>query len=133
VLREPDGLFIRVLASMGYAPAVIEAFRRFSMNEHLPLVDAIRSGEPIWLESAKDWEERYFTAPDAYASLRDRQAWAAVPFDVDEQLRGALGLGIARARPFTDAEKQQMIDLAQHIAGELRRITPSPAGSSAAS
>ena len=57
---------------------VLEAWRRFPVEAPVPLADAVRSGEPVWLESREAWLARYPQLASDVASANGH-ASAALP------------------------------------------------------
>jgi K+-sensing histidine kinase KdpD len=50
---------LEIVASRGYDEAVLEGWHRFPLEAELPLSDAVRTKEPVYLRSVAERDERY--------------------------------------------------------------------------
>jgi integral membrane sensor domain MASE1 len=121
VLLTEDGQALEVVQASGYPPAVLSAFRRFPLAASVPLADAARTGQPVWLESAKDWRSSYPNLAQQQ-SVTGNQAAAAVPIlSGGGRPIGALGLSFASPRTLTPEEQDFILTLARQIGQALDR------------
>lgn len=116
VLEEES--FVRVLAARGYPENLLKAFTRFPVNEPVPLAEAIRTGQPVWIASAEEWSMRYPSSLSTFTSSADRQGLAAIPFEL-AATRGAMGLNFFRRQPIT-SELQDRVE--QFVHGLSERL-----------
>jgi GAF domain-containing protein len=87
-LIEPRGQTLELAASDGYVGPELETYRSVPVDGTLPICDALRSGEPIFLESPDDRQGRYPQVGDgARAGFK---SWAAIPFLLQGRPIGAL-------------------------------------------
>ena len=109
---EPD-----VIAASGY-PA--EALSRASelYRERTPIMDAIREGEPVWLEDEAVLHRRY---PMLESYPKHGRAWAVLPLQLDGRRIGALSLSYEEAGPFSPEDRSFMLLIAQQCAQALER------------
>jgi PAS domain S-box-containing protein len=113
-----DGTHFELLYETGYSEPHLGPFRRFPLDAPVPIADAARTRQPIWLESPNERNAHYPASP----TLDVRQgAWAALPLIVNERALGGLGLSFATARRFSDDDKAFMMALARHCAQALER------------
>lgn len=120
VLLNNDGINLEMAGAVGYPPAVLDAWRRFSIDTPIPLADAIRSKTAIWLESAEDWQTQY---PQliSWRAKTGHHSLAALPLLINERALGAIGLSFARARAFNEDDHVFMRALAQQYAQAIER------------
>jgi signal transduction histidine kinase len=81
---------IEIIASAGYADGLLEPFRRFPRSAHLPLADAIRTGQPVIINDSAARRDRYPELLDLGRRLGEGAA-AAVPLVVDDRVIGGIG------------------------------------------
>jgi PAS domain S-box-containing protein len=119
-LPDESGTEIEVVCAIGYPSEVLEAWHRFPVDASVPLADAVRTGEPVWLESREAWLARYPQLASAVASS-DANASAALPLAEEGRVIGALGLSFGEAREFDEEDRAFMIALAQQCGQALER------------
>jgi PAS domain S-box-containing protein len=97
----------------------VQEWLRFPLSSPVPIADAIRTSEPVWIETLAEWKSRY---PDV-AGLRPRgyRATAALPVVVNGRIAGGLGLTFARDHPFGEPERLFMHLLARQCGQALER------------
>jgi serine phosphatase RsbU (regulator of sigma subunit) len=102
----------------GFEETAMAAWRRFPLHIDAPVCDALRTGEPVYLESLDDWE-RY---PDlrgvitgAFASM------AVIPIAFGGRVFAALVLCNRTARRFMAGDRAFLAQLADQAANALER------------
>jgi signal transduction histidine kinase len=110
---------LEILGDVGFPPPVIEPWRRIPLSTPMPVTDAFRCGEPVWLNTRDEAIARY----PAFASFRDdgHRAWAALPLVGPEGTLGVLGLSFARERPLDEDDRASAVALARTLAQALER------------
>ncbi len=114
-----DGRLEKLLAFGGPEQSLDEYWRP-SLNAGMPHREALRTLQPIWLESPQQIEARYPHLEGLRARL-GVQAWAVVPFVVQERAVGALGLRFSEAHRFEPDEREFLLSLANACAQALER------------
>ncbi|HEX5724648.1 MAG TPA: PAS domain S-box protein, partial [Longimicrobiaceae bacterium] len=117
---EPGGEALEVLRAHGYPGEVVERFRRIPLDADLPLAQAVRTGEPVFLGSPEERAARYPELQRDFSRL-DFRAWASVPLVVEGRPIGGIGLSFAEAREFDAATREFMLALARQAALALER------------
>ncbi len=115
-----DGAALEVVGAAGYPREVIERWRRFPADAAVPLADAVRSGEPVLIESLDALTRRYPRLAAGSAVAGDH-ALAAIPFLVEGRAVGAMGLTFGAPRPFGDEDRAFLVALARQCAQALER------------
>lgn len=97
----------------------LREWQRFPITSPVPLADAIRSAEPIWIESLAEWRRRY---PDVVATRpRGYRATAAVPVIVNGRVTGGFSVTFSHDHPFGETERLFMHLLARQCGQALER------------
>ena len=86
----PDGI-VRPIDVFGYSQEQMEGWREFPLSEKLPVCDAIRNDQLVWLADKDDWEEDY---PELakYPGDLTSQTFIAISIDIHGAPAGALGI-----------------------------------------
>jgi serine phosphatase RsbU (regulator of sigma subunit) len=118
MLLATDAPILAVPGTVGYNDEVVARLRAESRDAELPAAVAMRTGEPVWLESrgARD---------DAFPELVDFEpetvAMCAVPLIVDDRRLGALRFSFTEARLFDSEERDFVQAMAAQTAQALDR------------
>lgn len=121
-----DGAAFEVLWESGYheeVPSVhetLQSWRRFPVSESTPFGDAVRTAEPIYLESREARLARYPHLANVQETI-DLNASATTPLVIDGRVIGALYLNFAEARHFSEEDRAFMLALSHHCAQALER------------
>ncbi|HEX6287541.1 MAG TPA: GAF domain-containing protein [Herpetosiphonaceae bacterium] len=119
MLRTTDGAAYELLDATGYASELWEAWEYLPIDAPLPLADAGRTGQPIWIPSRAVYAECY---PHLMTMLTDRTAaLAAIPLETDANPIGVLGLSFASDQSFTADDQTFMLALAHQCAQAIER------------
>jgi phosphoserine phosphatase RsbU/P len=106
VVARPDGV-IHVAANYRYPEDVLAQFSPMSVTDRLPIVEAVRSAQPVYVESPDHRDERFpeLTGRGAVAS-------ASLPLVVDDIVVGT----------FSPADRQLLEDLAHSCSTAIDRL-----------
>ncbi|MDQ1538242.1 MAG: hypothetical protein QOE58_2635 [Actinomycetota bacterium] len=113
---DADHLFLP--GAVGYDETVLAGLRTESRDAELPAAAALRSGEPVWLESRAERDERF---PRLAGLEAGTVALCAVPLEVPDRRLGALRFSFDQARLFDDDERRFVLALAAQTAQALDR------------
>jgi PAS domain S-box-containing protein len=119
-LVDESGAALETVQAVGYPAEALAPFSRIPLALQLPVTDAVREGEPVWLESPADADARY---PSLAMSRLDNRfhAWAVLPLTLGGAVRGAVGLSFGDPRRFDAEERAFMLALARQCAQALDR------------
>lgn len=115
-----DGAQLEILNTSGVPEHVYERYRNLTLDFHVPITDAMRSQQPVWIETL----DAYITA---YPHLKDSlqatgsKAVAAIPLLVHGQTLGGIGISFPHNRTFSEEERSFILALAQQCAQALER------------
>ncbi|HEU4451521.1 MAG TPA: GAF domain-containing protein, partial [Longimicrobium sp.] len=115
----PEGDALEALRTRGYPDEVVERFRRFALDAPIPLADAVRAGEPVYLESVEERDRRYPHLREF--SVLGNGAWVSVPLLVEGRAVGGIGLTFREARAFGAELRAFILALARQSAMALER------------
>jgi signal transduction histidine kinase len=122
-----DADTLELRTSVGYPPtACMVVGRRWPVDASIPLVEAARTGEAVFVGSPDEWASRYPRgySPAASAPVvpsSQSQAWAAFPLHTEHGGRGAILWAFATPREFSDEDRRFMETVAQQGAQALER------------
>lgn len=116
-----DGRTLEIVGSRGLAPGVSETWRCIPLDAPLPLAEAARTGEPVWINEAAEYLARYPATADAALSPLGNEAIAALPLRVEGRVLGALAFRFAPPRIPTSAERAFITTLAYQCSIALER------------
>ena len=109
---------IQFAGSVGYGEDVVARLRSESPDAELPAAVALRTGEPVWLESRQARDERF---PELVGLERTTVSMCAVPLIVQGRRLGALRFSFSEARLFDEDERLFVLVLAAQTAQALER------------
>lgn len=117
VVAGTDGR-LTVIDSVGYSNALLDRLENESRDADLPAAVALRTGEPVWLESGQAFDERF-------AGLRSMEPQAmaicAVPLLAGGPPLGVLRFSFGAPRLFDEDERRFVRAFAAQTAGALDR------------
>ncbi|HEX2781928.1 MAG TPA: GAF domain-containing protein [Gemmatimonadaceae bacterium] len=119
-LPTADGRELELLSSTGYPEeACMSAGRRWPLDAAIPIAEAARTREPVFVESPEAWGKRYL---GGYAPKQSESAaWAALPVDAGDAAAGALLWSYDRPHRFESGERALMLAIARQCTQALER------------
>jgi GAF domain-containing protein len=111
---------LEIVGTVNFPPDVVKKWERFSLNQQVPIADAIRSNSPVIVESFAEWSD-YYPGLGPLASVTGSQALVAFPLIVEGQTIGALGLSFPSPQSFSEDDRSFMMALSQQCAQALER------------
>ncbi len=118
VLLTGGNTTLEITDAAGYSSEVIQTWTRFSVDTPIPIAEVVRTGQPIWIESRAERDQRY---PDLTAGAEGYNAWAAIPMTIEKRILGGLTLSFAEERTFTEEDRTFILALAQQSAQAVER------------
>jgi signal transduction histidine kinase len=114
-----DGASLEVVHSVGIAEQALDAYHVFPVDAPLPLSEAVRSGQPVYIHDRDEMRRRFPQL--ASASMRS-EAWANIPLVIDGVALGGIAWSFARAKRFGEDERTFIETLAAQGAQALERV-----------
>jgi serine phosphatase RsbU (regulator of sigma subunit) len=118
VLLAADAERLVAPGTIGYDEHLVDRLRGESPQAELPAAYALRTGEPVWIESR---EERDIRFPELTNLERGPVSMCAVPLAVGDHRLGALRFSFPRPRLFDEDERRFVLALAAQTAQALDR------------
>jgi PAS domain S-box-containing protein len=116
---QPDGRDIEVFEAW-YATAE-ERSSRVSRDFPSPMVDAIRTGQPIWIETQDEYIQRYPIAAQQVMTITQTQATACLPLRIKNCVIGVISISFAEPRRFEQSDRDFLMALAHQATQALDR------------
>ena len=121
VLISVDDDKIKVLGSSGFSPDLIAYLQTITRDSPIPIIDALRKGEMVSLESGAEFQRRYGGTYAGFAELADMQTYLATPLVHAGETIGAITLHFKEAGALGAADRTFTLLLAQAAATALHR------------
>jgi PAS domain S-box-containing protein len=116
-----DGAHLELAGWVGYAPEVMQRWRRFSLDADVPLAEAVRTGQPVYVQSAEERSTRY-PALTTLTATKGTKSSACIPLLTGGRCVGALGLSFDRAGVSALSEDRELLlSLGRQCAQALER------------
>ena len=119
-LVSDDGAALEMVGSAGSPPGAMDPWKRFPLDAPVPLCDAVRSGEPVYLDSAEQRLRRYPALANVRAAT-ETKASACIPLIVGGKAVGVLGLSFSAGSPLSEEDRRFMLSLSRQCAQALER------------
>ena len=111
---------LELVAAYGYPEEIVNNFGTLTIETPVPGPEAVRSGEPVWVESHDDLV-RQFPYLAQFQAAGNFEAVAAVPLIVEGRAQGVISFSFPSARRFEAAERAYLVALARQCAQALER------------
>ena len=118
LLPDLDGRHLAVPGTVGYGEELTRQLRSEPLHAALPAATAMRTREPIWLETTEERDTRF---PQLRGFEPATVAMCAVPVMAGDELLGALRFSFGSTRLFDDDERQFVLALAALTGQTLQR------------
>jgi signal transduction histidine kinase len=114
------GETLKILHGIGYEEGEIERFSLIPLETELPITEAVRTKEAIWVESLDEMRTRYprILLP---RTVRPRAAFTTIPLIVEGQVVGAISISYASAHRFSENDRAFILSLMRYGAQALDR------------
>ncbi|WGV25318.1 GAF domain-containing protein [Halotia branconii] len=119
-LVNETGTELEVVRAVGCEPEQIKAWQRFSINEPVPLAEAVRTGQPIWAEPSQTRAIRYPHLTKHYEQ-HQFDAWISVPLMVEGRAVGGMSFGFIEPQYLDGKQQVFILSLAQQCAQAIAR------------
>ena len=113
-----DGETLEVVASRGYAEELVEEFEPFPVAASIPLSEAVRTGEGVFLSSTAERDARY---PELAGRSGSGEAVACLPLVGQAGPIGGLVFSFGGGQEFSPERRALKLALARQVALALER------------
>ncbi|HEY9624630.1 MAG TPA: ATP-binding protein [Crinalium sp.] len=114
-----DASELEIIQAIGYEH-VGDFLRSFSLHAPFPLAEAVKTGQPVWLETLENRIARYPYLAEAYAKVGSK-AWISVPLLIEGQAVGGLSLSFSTVPQLCESDRAFVLALAQQSAQSIDR------------
>ncbi|HEY9668243.1 MAG TPA: GAF domain-containing protein, partial [Coleofasciculaceae cyanobacterium] len=111
---------LEFVEAYGYCEEILENWKRFPVSAQFPLAQSVRTGVPIFLESAEAIISNYPNMAELLP-LTGNRAVVAIPLMVEGQVLGGLGIGFVEERVFNEEDRGFALTLAHQCAQAIAR------------
>ena len=119
-----DPTQLETVRSEGFDVAELAEWSRFPLSAPVPMAEAFRTGEPVWV-AGLDAVEARFPAVLPFALATGFGGWLAIPFVLGEQggrrVVGGFGVAFATRQTVTDDDRDFLHTLGRQAAQALER------------
>jgi PAS domain S-box-containing protein len=112
-----EGGVLRLVEAAGLPQVDFERWGSFPVDLAVPIAEAARGAEPVWVESLEALRRRYPLMDDV--PLRGQRAWACLPLELPGRVLGVLTLGFEREQGFAREDKDFACLVARYCAQAL--------------
>lgn len=93
----------------------------FKLNDDVPLAEAVRARQPIFIQNAEEYRQRYPKVYETFHELSHTEAMIALPMIVNEDIIGGISMSFPKALKITEQEREFMQTLGLQAAQALKR------------
>jgi PAS domain S-box-containing protein len=127
-LKTDGSDMLTIVARSGYSHAIERQYRRVAADATLPGAEVVRTGQPLWIESAEAVVRQF----PYWDELRtDNNALAALPLLIGGQSVGSLIVGFDTERAFDAEDRAFLLTMAGQCAAAVNRVQLHAAADSA--
>jgi PAS domain S-box-containing protein len=120
-LLESDGVTPRILNNYTVPVVIREKFMELTRSARTHVTDAIRSGQPVWIENLEEYRAQYPEMVESLQAITHTQAVASVPLLVNGRVIGAMGMSFPQPCRFDSEDRELIQTLATQCAQEMQR------------
>ncbi|HEY9762986.1 MAG TPA: ATP-binding protein [Trichocoleus sp.] len=119
-LVTPDQRELEIIKAVGYTDQLVEQWRRFSINSPVPLAEAVRTAQPVWLETRATRIARYPHLASIYNQY-GFNAWMSLPLVVEGRSVGGMLLNFNDFKQFSQDDRNFILVLSRQCAQAISR------------
>lgn len=120
VLASEDRQELEIIKAVGYHDDLVESWQRFSINTDAALAEAVRTKEPIWLETLAQRIARYPHLAHVYQRY-DFNSWMSIPLVVEEKAVGAMSVNFREYRELSEDDREFILAISRQGAQAISR------------
>jgi len=121
-LVNKDKQVLEPVVHEGVPEGFIHQYRSIPLTTSLPITDAIRLKQPIWLATAEAYQHQYPQIAANTLPLTQSQSVLAFPLIVGEDIIGAVGLSFTTPKLYDTEELSFIVAVVNQCAQALHRI-----------
>lgn len=112
---------LEIIGSHGYSARIIEKWNPIPINHPTaPMTLALRENRPLWIPTVEARQQLIPLTPNLLPE-EQHQSWAMLPFNINNDVVGAIGLGFNAPTEFDTGERNFLLTLTEYYAQALHR------------
>jgi hypothetical protein len=115
-----DNTSLEIVESIGLPQEVIDSWRCFSVTAQVPVAETVRTGQPIFLESAEAFIMQYSILAHV-PTITGNRAFACIPLTAEGRTVGGMSFSFPNAMGFSEEDRAFMVTLGQQCAQAIAR------------
>jgi PAS domain S-box-containing protein len=115
-----DDTSLEIVESIGLPQEVIDSWRCFPVTAQLPVAETVRTGQPIFLESAEAFIMQYSILAHV-PTITGNRAFACIPLTAEGRTVGGMSFSFPNAMGFSEEDRAFMVTLGQQCAQAIAR------------
>jgi PAS domain S-box-containing protein len=117
-ILEPDGHTIRTAAAIGFANDIVSTWPTFDIDDDAPLSEAMRTHEPMIVETGEELATRY---PQFASTAAPGGPAVVVPLTYEDRAVGGLYFRYASPAAVAESDRPYLMALGRQVASALER------------
>jgi signal transduction histidine kinase len=117
----PDGTGLHLLSSSGVPSQLLPYIQNVPIHLPGPLTDAIRTRQPLWIQTLDEYRARYPRLVEMSHSQTTTHAVACLPLVVNNRTIGGMTFSFIQPQVFSDHTRNLMMTLVNQCAQALER------------
>jgi PAS domain S-box-containing protein len=122
VLANESGDAIEIMNTVGLPELIATNFKTTPLSFPLPLTDAVRTGQPVVIETQEDYVQRYPNFEDYLHTITRSHANITLPLRDLDRIIGAIGFSFPEDRTFSPEDLALYEAIAQQCAQAIVRV-----------
>ncbi|WP_228037653.1 ATP-binding protein [Nodosilinea sp. LEGE 06152] len=121
-LVTPDQKHLAIVKAEGYdlGADLVAAWQQFAIDAPVPLAEAVRTGQPVWLGSPSERAERYPHLAEYY-NRYDFSGWLSLPLKAEGRAVGGISLSFRLLRPLSQTDQDFILAVSRQCAQAILR------------
>ncbi len=111
---------LEIVRAVGYNQDLVNAWRHFAIDSPSPLAEAVRTGQPVWVQATENRVASYPHLAKIYAQY-DFEAWISIPLMVEGSAVGGISLGFSQPQQLSEEDQAFILAIAQQCAQAIAR------------
>ncbi|MBD2450981.1 PAS domain S-box protein [Nostoc sp. FACHB-152] len=120
VLVSKDRKQLEIVKAVGYEAESLESWRQFPIDTNVPLAEAIRTGEPVWMETLTDRINRYPHLIEYY-SRSEYTSWMSLPLMFEGKAVGGISLNFKQFKQLSADDREFILAISRQCAQAISR------------
>jgi PAS domain S-box-containing protein len=120
VLVSADRRELEIVKAVGYEVYSLESGQKFPIETNVPLAEAVRTGEPVWMETLTDRITRYPHLAEYY-SRSAYTSWMSLPLMFEGKAVGGISLNFREFRQLSADDREFILAISRQCAQAIYR------------